>query len=112
MCICYLSSLFCLNCVSLLTYFTLITSVYFLCMSRSFWRIKRNSMQERLVEAYFWRTYDQQEIDLIEVENNQLAAYECKWKIHKHKIPAAFAGAYPEASHQIISQDNYLGFIE
>jgi predicted AAA+ superfamily ATPase len=75
-------------------------------------RIKRNSMQERLVEAYFWRTYDQQEIDLIEVENNQLAAYECKWKIHKHKIPAAFAGAYPEASHQIISQDNYLGFIE
>ena len=28
---------------------------------------------------YFWRTYDQKEIDLIEEEEGMLRAYEFKW---------------------------------
>ncbi len=75
-------------------------------------RIKVNGYNEKHIESYFWRTYDQQEIDLIEVENNQLKAFECKWKLHKHKIPVAFAKAYPDAQFEIIHQDNYLDWIE
>ncbi len=75
-------------------------------------RIKINGYKEKHVESYFWRTYDQQEIDLIEIENNHLQAFECKWKLHKHKIPVAFAKAYPDAQFEIIHQDNYLDWIE
>ena len=40
-------------------------------------RLKRNAYRQRLPQSYFWRTYDQQEIDLIEVYgNNQLSAFE------------------------------------
>jgi len=60
---------------------------------------------------YFWRTYDQQEIDLIEEENNILSAFEFKWSAGKSKIPGAFAKAYPNASYTVINRDNYLNFI-
>ena len=55
--------------------------------------------------------YDQQEIDLIEVHDNQLDAFEIKWGTKPVKIPVAFRNAYPEASFQIINPDNYLTFI-
>ncbi len=74
-------------------------------------RIKRNAYLEKHVESYFWRTYDQQEIDLIEVENNSIHAAECKWKLHKAKIPTAFANAYPEANFTTIHHENYIDWI-
>ena len=70
---------------------------------------KHNTLSPR--NLYFWRTYDQQEIDLIEESGEELSAYEFKWGGRSKKIPAAFAGAYPRASWQVINQDNYLSFI-
>ena len=60
---------------------------------------------------YFWRTYDQQEIDLIEEGNNILSAFEFKWSAGKGRIPGAFAKAYQNASYTVINRDNYLNFI-
>jgi len=60
---------------------------------------------------YFWRTYDRQEIDLIEESGAELAAFEFKWGVKSKKIPAAFAGAYPNASYNVINRDNYFTFI-
>jgi len=74
-------------------------------------RIKYNSYRQQHVESYFWRTYDQQEIDLIEVHNTNLLAIECKWKEDKYKIPTAFAKAYPDADFQLLNQNNYLDWI-
>lgn len=74
-------------------------------------RLKRNEYMERQVQSFFWRTYDQQEIDLVELENEQLDAFECKWKQQKEKIPVAFAQAYPTASYTQVHQDNYLDWI-
>ena len=74
-------------------------------------RIKYNSYKQNAEESYFWRTYDQQEIDLIEVKDTNLFAIECKWKDDKYKIPTAFAKAYPEAKFQLINQGNYLDWI-
>jgi len=42
-------------------------------------RLKRNSYKGKYINRYFWRTYDQQKIDLIEEKNGQLNAYEFKW---------------------------------
>ncbi len=75
-------------------------------------RIKKQEYQKINATNYFWRTYDQQEIDWLEVNNEELNAYEFKWKTTKKpKIPAAFKKAYPEATFSVVTPSNYLDFI-
>jgi predicted AAA+ superfamily ATPase len=75
-------------------------------------RNKRNAYKQQLIQRYFWRTYDQQEIDLIEASNNQLNAFECKWKPQVAKTPIAFLKAYPTATFHTIHPNNYLEWCE
>ena len=75
-------------------------------------RIKINRYHKTGAEYFFWRTYDQQEIDLIETVNKEMNAFEFKYKERKKvKIPAFFAKNYSEAIFQVITPDNYLDFI-
>ena len=75
-------------------------------------RIKFNSYRGHHPQYFFWRTYDGQEIDLLELNNKQqLQAFECKWQKQQVKVPAAFSKAYPEAKFIAIHQDNYLEWI-
>ena len=75
-------------------------------------RIKYQNYTQKTVTNYFWRTYDQQELDWLEEENGILHGYEFKWNENrKAKIPTAFAKAYPEASFEVINKGNYLDFI-
>lgn len=75
-------------------------------------RIKNQNYTQKTVFNYFWRTYDQQELDWLEEENGILRGYEFKWNENrKAKIPTAFAKAYPEASFEVINKQNYLDFI-
>jgi predicted AAA+ superfamily ATPase len=74
-------------------------------------RLKVNAYLKRRVNTYFWRTYDQQEIDLIEESGIDLSAFEFKWKINKVKIPAAWKNNYPSATFEIIHNENYLNFV-
>ena len=62
---------------------------------------------------YFWRTYDGQEIDLIEEsgESGELHAFEIKWKPQKSKLPTAFANAYEQKKFDEINRENYLDLI-
>ena len=62
-------------------------------------------------EFYFWRTYDKQEIDLIEEDSSNLLARECKWGNRKPSTPRAFQSAYPHAVYRVISPENYLEFL-
>lgn len=62
--------------------------------------------------GYFWRTYDQQEIDYLEEKDGFLSAFECKLKVQKAKVPVAFAKAYPDASFTPIHRQNYMSFIK
>ena len=74
-------------------------------------RIKRNAYAEKNVQ-YFWRNYNQQEVDLVEFENEQLSAYEFKYSpTKKVKVPPAFATAYPDITFTTSSKDNYLDWI-
>ncbi|AEI46966.1 ATP-binding protein [Runella slithyformis] len=75
-------------------------------------RLKKNEYERKYKEIYFWRTYDQQEIDCIEVKNLELEAYEFKWGNRNVKVPKAFAEAYPEAKFEVITKENYLDFIQ
>jgi len=74
-------------------------------------RIKKTNYEYPGAQYYFWRTYDQQEIDLIETKNGEMIAIDFKWSNQKKKIPGFFAKNYPNASFSIISKENYLDFI-
>lgn len=74
-------------------------------------RLKFLKYSKSLTETYFWRTYDQQEVDWLEHENGQLRAFEFKFKEGKAKVPTAFAKTYVEATFSVINQENYLQFI-
>jgi len=74
-------------------------------------RIKNNTYHSYHPQYFFWRTYDGQEIDLIELHNGNLHAFECKWKNNRAKKPVAFDKAYPAATFTIASQENYLDLI-
>ncbi len=74
-------------------------------------RLKYNTYTKNRVNSYFWRTYDQQEIDLIEEKAEDLAAYEFKWSKKTTKVPGAWSNNYPESTYKTINTDNYLDFI-
>jgi uncharacterized protein len=74
-------------------------------------RMKKKLYQSELTDFYFWRTYDGQEIDLIESNADSLKAYEIKWKDKKVKIPAAWQKNYPNATFKTINPENYLTWI-
>lgn len=74
-------------------------------------RIKFQAYHQQITDSYFWRTYDQQEIDLVEESAGNLSAFEIKWKEQKTKAPAAFAKAYPDAAFNQIHPGNYLEWI-
>ena len=67
-------------------------------------RIKALANKRETANFYFWRTYDQKEIDLIEERRGKLFAYEFKWRKSK-KITASateFTSAYPNSEFRII----------
>lgn len=75
-------------------------------------RMKFQNYSQIHCNNYFWRTYDQQEIDWVEEAGDSLRAFEFKYKSTKPpKAPAAWAKAYPEASYAVIHSGNYLDWI-
>ena len=74
-------------------------------------RIKKQEYGTREVKNYFWRTYDQQEIDMVEEMDGQLSGYIFSWNNDKHKIPIAWRKAYPHAEVKFITPYNYLEWI-
>jgi predicted AAA+ superfamily ATPase len=70
-------------------------------------RLKRNEYQGLPPESFFWRTYDQQEIDLVELRGQQITAFECKWKEASVKAPTAFVKSYPDASFHTVHPGNF-----
>lgn len=75
-------------------------------------RLKKQRRDAINANNYFWRTYDQQEIDLIEERDGSLFAFEFKWNPKKKtKQPAGFKKAYPNASYTVVSPDNFFDFL-
>lgn len=74
-------------------------------------RIKANYNEGLGKEFYFWRTYDRQEIDLIEESSDSLTALEFKWGNKKLNVPDIFKEAYSNATFDVVNKDNYLNYI-
>ncbi len=77
-------------------------------------RVKLNTYKETFANLYFWRTWEKQEIDLIEIRENKIYAFEFKYSSkagQKAKTPPMFAKAYPEANFSVITKENFLDFV-
>lgn len=75
-------------------------------------RIKHNAYRQWYGRNYFWRTYQQQEIDYIEETNSEFYAYEFKWnKKLRGLISKSFKEAYKPKEAQIIHKENFESFV-
>lgn len=75
-------------------------------------KIKAANIFEKPANFYFWRTYDQQEIDLIEEREGKLFGYEMKWKRKTVKAPNEWLETYENASFEAVNKENYAKFLE
>jgi len=74
-------------------------------------RRKRNSYRKHYTNQYFWRTYDQKEIDLVEEDGGKLHGAEFQWTKKNIKSPKLWLSTYEEATYKEINRVNYLDFI-
>lgn len=75
-------------------------------------RLKFQGYKRISSNNYFWRTYEQQEIDWVEERGGSLYGYEFKWKEDKVKIPTQWKKAYPDASFEVINSSNFEKWIK
>ncbi len=61
---------------------------------------------------HFWRTTQQQEIDLVEEVDGHFAAYELKWgKTQKVRFPQTFTENYVGSETFVITPENIEKFL-
>lgn len=69
--------------------------------------IKKEANKPQKASFYFWRTYEQKEVDLISEKNGLITAYEMK--LHKLKSTSnfeAFKKLYPNSKTKLITSEN------
>lgn len=65
----------------------------------------------RFVNRYFWRTWSQQEIDLVEERGNVLHGYEIGWGKKRKIAPRQWNLMYPHAPYMVIDRINFTPFV-
>ncbi len=74
-------------------------------------RMKRFEYKREAVDCYFWRTWDQAEIDWVEMKNGKLKAFEFKFgQDKKARTPKAFWETYGQKV-KVVNKENYLDFV-
>ena len=73
-------------------------------------RLKYRNYNKIYAKQYFWRTYDDSEIDLVEEHSGKLFGYEFKLTKNKGKIPVSWE-KYKESEYKVINGENLSGFV-
>ena len=74
-------------------------------------RLKKQSYNRIYANNYFWRTWDQKEIDFVEEREGKLFGYEFKWKDKTIKPPKEWLANYPKSEFAVVTPENYLDFV-
>jgi len=77
-------------------------------------RRKANQAAGRHVNSYFWRTYDQKEIDCIEEHGGRLYGYEFKWQAGeiRRAVRNEFMETYPNSELITVNRENFEEFLK
>lgn len=74
-------------------------------------RLKKQEYHSVYANNYFWRTWDQQEVDWVEERDGKAYGYEITWSNkQKKKEPKNWQKAWVDTSYETITQQNYLDF--
>lgn len=74
-------------------------------------RMKKAVYEKMRRNVFFWRTWDKQEIDLIEEREGRLFAYEFKYGKKKSTAPKMWKENYTDSEFSTINKTNYLDFL-
>lgn len=75
-------------------------------------RLKYTDNNGVKLNRYFWRTYDQKEIDYIEERDGVLTGFEFKWNPDKKvRVPELFVKTYPDSTVNKIDPSNYWRYL-
>lgn len=73
---------------------------------------KQNEYKKQSGKFFFWRSHDQQEVDLVIQKNNLLETYEIKWSDKKAaRLNKTFASNYPKHRFSFINSNNIEEFL-
>ena len=75
-------------------------------------RLKFQEYRRISSNNYFWRTYDQQEVDWVEERDGTLFAYEFKWATRKVHIPTQWKDAYPDSKFEVINPNSFENWLK
>jgi len=71
-------------------------------------RRKRIFNERKLLTQFFWRNYQQKEIDLVEESGTDLQLFECKYTVSKKcAIPHDFAKSYSDYTYNCVNSSNF-----
>ncbi len=70
-------------------------------------RMKMHLMGPENVEMYFWKTYEKQELTLIEERKGQLHAFDIRWEKEGVKVPKHWKESYPQSEFRSLSRHDY-----
>ena len=75
-------------------------------------RLKYHLYQRRFVKSYFWRTQQQQEIDLVEETDGNFYAFELKWnEKRKATFHESFIKSYHPKEITVITPQNHIQYL-
>jgi len=74
-------------------------------------RLKYQGNTRIVSNNYFWRTYDQQEIDWVEERDGKLFGFEFKWAKQNIRPPKIWLNTYADSSYEVITSENYLTWL-
>jgi len=75
-------------------------------------RLKLTQNNGYFVNRYFWRTYDQEEIDYLEERDGHLTGFEFKYNPRRrHRFPKSFQDAYPDSELHRVDRGNYWRYL-
>lgn len=74
-------------------------------------RLKTREYLKIPANNYFWRTYDQKEIDMVEERDGKLFAYEFKLSVKNLKAPKLWIETYENAEFKVIHRENFMEFL-
>jgi predicted AAA+ superfamily ATPase len=74
-------------------------------------RLKKRAYRDIPANPYFWRTWQKEEIDLVEEREGRLFGYEFKWSRTKLKKHKEWSQAYPDSELSLVTRENFLDFV-
>lgn len=74
-------------------------------------RIKKRAYHQIYGNQFFWRTWDQKDIDIVEERDGKVHGYDFKRGNKKPDTPNDWLETYENATYEVVNRENFLEFV-